>query len=72
MEVAKYPGAVPIDMLQGGASPMSAPLMPAPMGGPNALLFMGGAYNQTGFMAGEVMPKNNVVPFARKTIHAGN
>jgi hypothetical protein len=58
-EVAKYPGAVPVSMLQGGTMPMSAPSMPAPgnfMGNPNQLLFGGGQYGQTGFMYGDVMP----------------
>jgi len=58
-EVAKYPGAVPVSMLQSGAMPMSAPQMPAPgnfMGAPNSMLFGGGQYGQTGFMYGDVMP----------------
>jgi hypothetical protein len=61
-EVAKYPGAVPVSMLQPGAMPMSAPMMPAPgqmgnfVSAPNQLLFGGGGYGQVGFMSGDVMP----------------
>lgn len=58
-EVARYPGAVPVDMLQPGTMPGSAPLMPAPgnyMQQPNQLLFQGGGYGQVGFMSGDVMP----------------
>ena len=72
-EVAKYPGAVPITALQPGAMPMSAPQMPAPgnyMNQPNALLWAGQSYGQVGFMSGDVMPKNNIVAFRRKTVAA--
>ncbi len=58
-EVAKYPGAVPVDALQPGAMPGSAPMLPPPgsfMQQPNQLLFMGGGYGQVGFMSGDVMP----------------
>ncbi len=73
MEVAKYPGAVPVDALQPGAMPGSAPMLPPPgsfMQQPNQLLFMGGGYGQVGFMSGDVMPKNNIVAFSRKAIAA--
>ncbi len=58
-EVAKYPGAVPVQMLQPGAMPMSAPQMPPPgnfMSAPNQMLFMGGGYGQVGYMSGDVLP----------------
>jgi hypothetical protein len=80
-EVAKYPGAVPIESLQSGAMPMSAPMMPSPMGimgggnimptgSPNSLLFGGAGYGQVGFMSGDVLPKNTVVAFCRRAIAA--
>lgn len=58
-EVAKYPGAVPIEALQGGTMPMSAPMLPPPVNiamAPNNLIFGGQGYGQVGFMSGEVMP----------------
>ncbi|UBF29848.1 hypothetical protein K9N68_37190 (plasmid) [Kovacikia minuta CCNUW1] len=58
-EVAKYPGAVPISLMQPGPMGMSAPMMPAPgnyMNAPNQMLFMGQGYGQVGFMSGDVMP----------------
>ena len=58
-EVAKYPGAVPVQALAPGNMPMSAPQMPAPgqfMQNPNQMLFQGQALGQTGFMSGDVMP----------------
>lgn len=70
LEVAKYPGAVPVQMLQPGAMPMSAPQMPPPgnfMSAPNQMLFMGGGYGQVGYMSGDVLPKNQIVRFSRKT-----
>ena len=80
-EVAKYPGAVPVEAIAPGAMPMSAPLMPSPMGimgganpmptgNPNALLFGSAGYGQTGFMSGDVLPKNKVVAFSRKAVAA--
>jgi hypothetical protein len=62
-EVAKYPGAIPMSMLQPGMSSMAAPLMPAPgdwRGMPNTLVQSGGFYGQVGYMAGDMMPSGFV------------
>lgn len=51
-EVARYPGALPIELLQGGLMPGSAPRMPAPMSylnSPNQLIMSGGQYGQASY-----------------------
>lgn len=67
-EVARYPGAIGINMLQPGAMPMSAPMMPAPgdwRGMPNTLVQSGGFYGQVGYMYGDMMPTGFVWEGAR-------
>ena len=61
-EVARYPGSIPINSLQYGASPMSAPLMPVPgnyhpqyMNNPNILSYQGVGYGQAAYMS-DAMP----------------
>lgn len=57
--VAQYPSFCPVNYLQSGITPFSAPQMPPPnqgyVSGPNQLIFGGSQYGQAGFM-GEAMP----------------
>lgn len=66
-EVAKYPGALPIQALQAGLMPGSAPQMPAPMSyinSPNQLMFAGSGYGQSSYTV-DVVPTGFIYEGAR-------
>jgi len=66
-EVARYPGAVPAQMLQAGLMPGSAPQMPAPnsyVNAPNTILMSGTGYGQASYGT-DVIPTGFVWEGAR-------